>query len=378
VGELGGLGHSVHLLCSVRGIGLVTARGLLAEIGDFRCFAHPRELMSCLGLTPSERLGVAGRSRRASTVERWKLALRHSLISRMSAQRLLIVSPVRNEGAHIELVVRAVAAQSRLPDLWLVADNGSHDETLMLLRRLEPEVPFMRVLSIPGADGHGRDRLALALEAKAFNRALRDVDLSRFTHIGKLDGDVELPERYFEVLLERFECDPSLGITGGSIVERRPAGAWVPVTAPSSHVHGALKLYSRECFEAVGGIHERLGWDTIDETYARMRGFATIRDRELVVLHHRPAGSADGSLRGNARHGRCAYIARYGVLWVLLRSLKIAVRRDPIGLSGAAFLWGYAQATLAGAPRVEDREFKRYVRSEHRQRIRRALRLEMA
>src|SRR5207245_1604299 len=28
--------------------------GLLAEIGDFRRFAHPRELMSYLGLTPSE------------------------------------------------------------------------------------------------------------------------------------------------------------------------------------------------------------------------------------------------------------------------------------------------------------------------------------
>ena len=44
---------------------------------------------------------------------------------------------------------------------------------------------------------------------------------------------------------------------------------------PGYHVRGALKLYSRACFEAIGGIEERLGWDTIDETYARMRGFRT-------------------------------------------------------------------------------------------------------
>jgi transposase len=44
----------VRWLCSFRGIGLRTALGLLAEIGDFRRFAHPRELMSYLGLTPSE------------------------------------------------------------------------------------------------------------------------------------------------------------------------------------------------------------------------------------------------------------------------------------------------------------------------------------
>ena len=38
----------------VEGIATRTALGLLAEIGDFRRFASPRELMSYLGLTPSE------------------------------------------------------------------------------------------------------------------------------------------------------------------------------------------------------------------------------------------------------------------------------------------------------------------------------------
>lgn len=41
-------------LMSFRGISFKTALGLLAEIGDFRRFSSPRELMSFLGLTPSE------------------------------------------------------------------------------------------------------------------------------------------------------------------------------------------------------------------------------------------------------------------------------------------------------------------------------------
>ena len=44
----------VAWLCSFRGVSTHTALGLLSEIGDFRRFAHPRELMSYLGLTPSE------------------------------------------------------------------------------------------------------------------------------------------------------------------------------------------------------------------------------------------------------------------------------------------------------------------------------------
>ncbi len=44
----------VAWLCSFRGIGIRTALGLLAEIGDFRRFASARELMSFLGLTVAE------------------------------------------------------------------------------------------------------------------------------------------------------------------------------------------------------------------------------------------------------------------------------------------------------------------------------------
>lgn len=44
----------VAWLCSFRGIAVHTALGLLAEIGDFHRFSHPRELMSYLGLVPSE------------------------------------------------------------------------------------------------------------------------------------------------------------------------------------------------------------------------------------------------------------------------------------------------------------------------------------
>jgi transposase len=44
----------VAALIAFRGISTRTALGLIAEIGDFRRFAHPRELASWLGITPSE------------------------------------------------------------------------------------------------------------------------------------------------------------------------------------------------------------------------------------------------------------------------------------------------------------------------------------
>lgn len=44
----------VAALQALRGVALVTAIGLVAEIGDLSRFAHPRQLMAYLGLVPSE------------------------------------------------------------------------------------------------------------------------------------------------------------------------------------------------------------------------------------------------------------------------------------------------------------------------------------
>ena len=170
----------------------------------------------------------------------------------------------------------------------------------------------------------GADNLALAREARAFNLGLEHAGWQDFTHIGKLDGDVELPSEWFAALLERFRERPRLGLAGGRLIEPSPAG-WHGSRSPTHHVHGAVKLFTCACLEDIGGIPERLGWDTIDETYARMRGYETHSFADLVAKHHRHWGSADGRLRGRARHGECAWILHYGLGWVLLRSVKVAL-----------------------------------------------------
>lgn len=287
-------------------------------------------------------------------------------------QRLLLVSPVYNEAANLECTARAVAAQTRLPDRWLVVDDGSSDGTLALARELERELDFMTVLEAPRAIPTGSDNLALAREAHAFNFGLEQAGWQEYGLIGKLDGDVELPRHWFATLIERFEADEELGLAAGRLVEQNRNG-WAPIPIPPHHVHGAVKLFRRECLEAIGGVPERLGWDTIDETYARMRGYATRSYPDLVARHHRPWGSAGGRLRGRARHGECAWILHYGLIWVLLRSLKVA-RARPFGLSGMAFFGGYVGAALRGVPQVDDRAFRLFVREELRGRMLRPLR----
>src|SRR4051794_6340865 len=162
-------------------------------------------------------------------------------------KEVLIISPVRNERKYLEMVARGMERQTRPPDLWVVIDDGSDDGTPELLRELEARLPFMRALSTP--DGYTRDRgdrHAVAAAPRAFNWALATVDGEEFTHLGKLDGDIELPDDYFERLLGEFDRDPSLGIAGG-MLEEESGGEWRIAGHAPHHVRGALKLYRREC-----------------------------------------------------------------------------------------------------------------------------------
>lgn len=288
-------------------------------------------------------------------------------------KRVLLISPVRDEAQHVDAVVAGVESQTRPPDLWIVVDDGSSDGTRERLEAHAARLPYLRVVSTPaGYTSDDGDRLAAAAPDRAWNFGLRQVEPSEFTHLGKIDGDVVLPPEYLATMLDRFAADPQLGMVSGGVFERR-GGEWHLLPTPLDFVSGACRLYSRPCFEAIGGMPERLGADAITITYAKLRGFQTASFVDLEVRHLRPHGTAQGTLRGHARHGAYQYIVHYSAAWILLRSAMVAVRQRPYGLSGLWLLGGYASAAARGVPRVEDPGFRAFMRAEQRARMGRVL-----
>jgi poly-beta-1,6-N-acetyl-D-glucosamine synthase len=291
----------------------------------------------------------------------------------MPTDRLLIISPVRNEARHLANVTRAMAAQTRPPDEWVVVDDGSTDDTRALLEEAAARLPFMRVVDAPPvALSATADRLAHAAAPRAFNCGLRLG--GPFTHVGKLDGDIELPPEYFEELLARFAASSRLGIAGGVVVEPSAAGWRVQGASHLEHVRGALRVYSSDCLDAIGGVREILGWDGIDVVVARMRGYTTQSFPDLVARHHRPTGTAQGRLKGHVRWGRCMYIQGYPAYWVAARAVKVSAS-PPRVISGAAYLAGYAHAAIRRVPRFDEPGYQAHLRGELRRRSMAKLRL---
>ena len=254
------------------------------------------------------------------------------------------------------------------PSLWVVVDDGSEDHSWEIVLRAAERIPFMRPLRIDSREVVSRDRLALAMEARAFNSGLAAAEgWQGFDVIAKIDGDVMLPQDFFERCVTFLDGQPHVGIVGCRLVER--IGDHVrTIPIPDRHVHGATKVYRRACLVAIGGVEEQLGWDAIDETRARMEGFTTYSFPDLVADHLRPTGGADGIVRGRARHGVAAYVAHYPFYWVFLRAIKIGFARPRV-ISGVAFLGGWLRAWMTGVARVDDAGFRAFARFEMRRRV---------
>jgi transposase len=123
---------SVGKLMGLRGIRLVSAMTLLTEIIDFKRFGSPRQLMSFLGLVPSE--SSSGSSRRQGSITKAGNTLCRYVI--VEAARHYQRSPglskalkQRQAGLDPEVVAHCQKAQERLhKKYWSVANRKEKDK----------------------------------------------------------------------------------------------------------------------------------------------------------------------------------------------------------------------------------------------------------
>ncbi len=108
--------------------------------------------------------------------------------------KVSVIATVLNEGPAIERLLKSLAAQSRVPDEVVIADGGSTDETVSILKDwASSERLPLRVLITPGANiSAGRNA---AIEA-----ATGDV-------IATTDAGVRLVDGWLEALVAPFEED---------------------------------------------------------------------------------------------------------------------------------------------------------------------------
>jgi biofilm PGA synthesis N-glycosyltransferase PgaC len=281
--------------------------------------------------------------------------------------RLAAIVPFLDEERHLPALLESIATQTRPPDQLLLVDDGSSDASPALAEAFARDREHVRLLSRPRRAAQ-RDRLAGAPELRSFAWALGSLD-EPWDVVAKLDADLRLAPGTLAAMDARFAADPRLGIAGPRLLSVDEAGRDVSHHSRPEHVEGATKFYRRECLEEIGPIPAILGWDTIDEVRARMRGWRTAGGTpdEAPVVHLRPMGARDGAARGFRRWGACAYAYGEHPLHVMLVGIR-ALPQPPVVLGGASYVAGWAGAALRRAPRAEP-ELRSYVRRDQLNRL---------
>jgi biofilm PGA synthesis N-glycosyltransferase PgaC len=283
--------------------------------------------------------------------------------ARSEPGRYLLISPCRDEAKHARETLESVIHQSIRPAQWIIVDDGSTDCTPSILAEYQAKYDWIQVITRtnrgPRSVGPG--------VIDAFYAGYSAVNSNDYDFLCKLDLDLRLPRRYFELLMERMAANPRIATCSGkAYVEEN--GRLVYEGHGDDTSLGMTKFYRLPCFKAIGGFVREVMWDGIDCHRCRMNGWIACSwdDPELRFVHLRPMGSSQQSIyAGRMRHGYGQYFMGTGFCFMAVSAIS-RISQQPYVLGSLAMLWGWVKSALAGAARYEDAEFRRYLRRYHR------------
>ncbi len=280
-----------------------------------------------------------------------------------AGQGYLLVSPCRDEAQYMRETLDSIIAQSVRPAKWVIVDDGSTDETPSILAEYQAKHAWIEVLT---RDNRGRRSVGPGV-IEAFYHGYNAVQPDDYEFLCKLDLDLRIPPRYFEILMDRMRANPRIGTCSGKpYVEE--GGQLVFEKQGDDVSIGMTKFYRVSCFKEIGGFVREVMWDGIDCHRCRMLGWLACSwdEPDLRIVHLRPMGSSQQSIYvGRMRHGYGQYFMGTGFLFMAASALS-RMNHKPYVLGSLAMLWGWLKSARAGLPRYGNDEFRRFLRRYQR------------
>lgn len=276
-----------------------------------------------------------------------------------------LVTAAHNEELFIEKTIEAVISQTVLPERWVIVSDASVDNTDEIVKGYAERYKFIDLVHL-GAH-HSR---SFASKVRALHVGVRRLEGGDYAFIGNLDADISFETSYFANLIDKFVHDPDLGLAGGFIYEKHHEKFTSRAMNGVRSVAGAVQLFRRECYEAVGGILPLKygGEDWCAEVMARMKGWRVESFPELKVFHHKPTGTGAGVLKYWYQQGRMDFSLGSDPLFAMIKCLR-RVCVKPYVAGALARLAGFAWACRQNEERPVPVEFVKYLRKEQRARL---------
>lgn len=260
-----------------------------------------------------------------------------------------VIMPVLNEEESLELTLRSVHEQTLKPNRIWVADGGSTDNTIPILKDWSDRLPIEILENTRRRQAPG---LNLCLEH------------SEASYVARLDGHTAWSGNYLEAMVGSLADQPGLGAAGAPVNIHESANTFQQnVWAFMCHVLGTggpsyrddhsspedvpslqSPVYRREALEAIGGFREDRPWAEDDDCHVRLRKQGwDLRLNPDATLDYLPRKTFRGVFRQMNHYGRgrgqLAYQSvfpsrRHKIIDRLLLTWTFGLVWNPIG-------WGF-------------------------------------
>lgn len=284
-------------------------------------------------------------------------------VSTSDPRTYVVISPCRNEQDYMRRTLDSMVAQTAPPTRWVIVDDGSTDSTPDILAEYAAKHDWITVVTKPDR-GH---RAVGPGVIEAFYYGYDQINPADYSYSCKLDLDLDLPPRYFEILMDRMEADPRLGTCSGKPY-MRVNGELVSENRGDEMSAGMTKFQRRTCFEDIGGYVREVMWDAIDCHTARFNGWkaASWDEPDLRFEHLRPMGSSQQSIyTGRRRHGFGQWFMGSDPLFYAATCV-FRMKEPPVVLGGLAMLQGYLGAWWRGERQQDNPDLIKFIRAYQR------------
>jgi glycosyltransferase involved in cell wall biosynthesis len=281
----------------------------------------------------------------------------------------VIITPAHNEGQFIEKTIRSMIQQTVRPLKWVIVNDASTDHTGEIVETYVRNHDFIKLVN--RTREAGRD---FGKKVYAFNCGLEKIRDLSYDFIGNLDADITFESLYFKNILEEFDADPKLGLSGG-IVYTKFRKEFVTYDNTLDSVGGKVQIFRRQCFEEIGGYLPLKfgGIDAAAEILTRMKGWSVRKSFANRAFEHRRTGFADGRLlKTMLRDGRKFYSLGYAPLFYLFRCIY-RLKDYPLLFGSVVSLTGYLWSMMRRDPVVLPVEVVQSLRHEQRMKLKQAL-----
>ena len=284
------------------------------------------------------------------------------LKSRESLTRsYVLVTPVKNESDNLPRLIKSIMSQTVKPALWVLVDDESTDGTELLLRRLQSECEFVRVISSEeGKRSDSIDKYGVIVR-KGMDFAIQQCKSTHlnYDYIALVDADLWLEKSYFEKIILGLEGNSKVGLASGAIWEKIGHDLILRQSSQGKpDFTAAGMVMRRECYESVGGYPKTAGPEFVLAIKARSKKWEMKCFPDAVGIHMRRSGQKIGQWKGFSKCGEIHYKINYHPVDALLLGIYFTFCK-PYALngptiSGLAFFSGYVQSFIFRKEKLAD------------------------